>query len=160
MGFEPTWARFTAWRSTCVELRPQRRRQESNLRGFPTAIERGWELSSGGCSSAPDHSATSSKSKARRTGIEPVASRFGDGCSAIGTSGVCCKSAQGRIRTSVEPMGLSGLQPDAINRSATCASSNSQRGRVRTFDLVRPRHARCQTAPHAESRDEGGRMKE
>src|SRR6266496_1936596 len=43
-----------------VELRPQRRRQESNLRGFPTAIDRGWEPSGGGCSSAPHRSATSS----------------------------------------------------------------------------------------------------
>ena len=37
--------------------------------------------------------------------------------------------------------------------SATYAKSEpsiSQRGRIRTFDLVRPRHARCQATPHAE----------
>src|SRR5438067_4613664 len=29
-------------------------------------------------------------------------------------------------------------------------SQQSQRGRIRTFDPVRPRHVRCQTALHAE----------
>src|SRR5580700_4692586 len=35
--------------------------------------------------------------------------------------------------------------------SATYASEKSRRGRIRTFDLMRPRHARCQATPHAEN---------
>jgi hypothetical protein len=55
-------------------------------------------------------------------------------------------------REGVEPpMALRppGLQPGAL---PFCHLRESQRGRIRTFDPVRPRHVRCQTAPHAESR--------
>ena len=60
-------------------------------------------------------------------------------------------SAQGRTRTS-EDRWASGFTARRICRSATCATfSTSQRGRIRTFDLVRPRHTRCQAALHADS---------
>ena len=108
--------------------------------------------------------------KARRAGIEPAHSGFGGRRPAIGTDDVC--HAQGRTRTYAGHEGPSGLRPDAIaalpptlqterkcedrglrEESAVSQSSvfgRNQRGRIRTFDLVRPRHACYQTAPHAE----------
>ena len=53
-------------------------------------------------------------------------------------------------------LGLPGLRPGAL---PFCHLRESQRGRIRTFDPVRPRHVRCQTALHAgkEERMENGR---
>ena len=58
------------------------------------------------------------------------------------------------------PWGFQGYSLMQSTALPPARIQNSQRGRIRTFDLVRPRHARCQTAPHAESKDEGGRMKD
>jgi hypothetical protein len=107
--------------------------------------------------------------QARRTGIEPVASRFGGGRSTIGTSDASQlfppspdNPGEGRGGGLLRPMAAmrrEGFEPPCISmrgrgygpvhyRSATYAIS--QRGRIRTFDLVRPRHARCQASLHAE----------
>src|SRR5213083_839242 len=132
-----------------VELRPQRSWQDSNLR------ER--ELQSR--ASPLGHMIDSAQCAAtRRTGIEPVVPGFGDRCSAIGTFGVSHHSMR---RTGLEPVQAEANAFTAryICRSVTCASEryapSSQRGRIRTFDPVRPRHVRCQTALHAEALPEG-----
>lgn len=101
-----------------VELRPssKRPRQESNLR---------LRL----CRPLPDHSATGSTSfaafSARRAGIEPAASGFGDQRPTIGADGASGKSASGRTRTSGGPLGRQGyslLQSPLCHRRETTVS--------------------------------------
>ena len=48
------------------------------------------------------------------------------------------------------PWGFQGYSLMQSTALPPARIQNSQRGRIRTFDLVRPRHARYQTAPHAE----------
>ena len=78
-------------------------------------------------------------------------SRFGGGRSAIGTSGAWSSlECVGRdLNPHISPKRGRGYGPLHCH-SATYASLESQRGRIRSFDPVRPRHVRCQTALHAE----------
>ena len=87
---------------------------------------------------AGPHLAIRSRGRARRAGIEPAASRFGGGRSAIGTSGAQLTSqCVGReSNPHVSPKRGRGYGPLHC-RSATYALSDNQRGRIRTFDLVR-----------------------
>ena len=142
MRFELTTTRITAWRSNRLSYGHR---------------DDGWNRTSfsGLCRSVPFHSATSSSSRhkaARRTGIEPVASRFGVGRSAIGTSGASSIHAQGGTRTPAGHRDRRLYRPEhlplchlRVVQRVGARSLLNQEGRIRTCGPVLPRHVLYQT---------------
>src|SRR5688572_20172512 len=128
-----------------VELRPHKPRRESNP---PLRL----------CKPAPRRSATGlnclSRTAARRAGIEPAASRFGAGHSSTVELRARPLETVNMRREGLEPpVGHwpSALQADAIAAlppARDCQTTNSQGDRIRTGNLVRPRHVLCQVELH------------
>ena len=145
MGLEPTRSGFTARRSDQLSYSHHHKEDDGRNR---TCV-------SGGCSSAPHRSATSSLANTQHAGLGSNQSLpdLEAGAPPLGLPAYRreqkCAGKESNLRS---PVGLPGLQPGAwpLCHLRVIVERNSQRGRIRTSSPVLPKHVRCQIAPHAE----------